>query len=121
MRRPAPGRCDMAGIRIVSISVASAAAIGLSGAIGLAPSATALSCSAPDANVAPPANAVVTAPGGKTLLPVRGQRPRGANDRAPLPRRGLLSPGTRQTAPLQQQAATPQRQAAVPPPAPPNP
>ncbi len=101
----------MSGIRIVSVTVASATAIGLIGAIGLAPPATALTCSAPEANVAPPPNAVVTAPGGKTLRPItRGPRPRGANASAPLPKLGplsrLLNPGTR-SAPLRQQAAVP--------------
>ncbi|MEK0906880.1 hypothetical protein OSI23_22860, partial [Mycobacterium ulcerans] len=105
--------------RLVSLSVASAAAFGFIGAVGLAPMASAVPCSGDAANAPPPANAVVTAPSSKTLGPMtRGLRPRGANERAPLPKLGplsrLLNPGARRSAPVQQQAA-------VPAPAPPNP
>ncbi|ORW80114.1 DUF4185 domain-containing protein [Mycobacterium riyadhense] len=95
--------------RIMSVSLASAAAIGLISAVGLAPPASAVPCSGDAANAPPPPNAVVTAPSSKTLGPIpRGPRPRGANDRAPLPRLGPLSrltnPGQRYSAPLQPQA-----------------
>ncbi|SON59612.1 hypothetical protein MSIMFI_01096 [Mycobacterium simulans] len=104
------GRCDMSAIpRIMSVSLASAAAIGLISAVGLAPRASAVPCSGDAANAPPPPNAVVTAPSSKTLGPIpRGPRPRGANERAPLPRLGPLSrlanPGQRYSAPLQPQA-----------------
>ncbi len=98
--------------RLVSLSVASAAAFGFIGAVGLAPMASAVPCSGDAANAPPPANAVVTAPSSKTLGPMtRGLRPRGANERAPLPKLGplsrLLNPGARRSAPVQQQAAVP--------------
>ncbi|KAA1249532.1 DUF4185 domain-containing protein [Mycobacterium simiae] len=112
--------------RVASLTVASAAAVGFISAVGLAPTAVAVPCSGDAANAPPPPNAVVTNPGGTTLGPIpRGPRPRGANERAPLPRLGplstLLRPGTRYSAPLQQQSATPGHQEAVTPPAPPNP
>ncbi len=98
--------------RILSLSTASATALGFIVAIGLAPPASAVPCSGDAANAPPPANAVVTSPGSKTLGPIpRGPRPRGANERAPLPQRGTIarprSPGPRYSAPIQQQAAVP--------------
>ncbi|MFV0493522.1 DUF4185 domain-containing protein [Mycobacterium sp.] len=114
--------------RIISASAASAAAFGLvvpmSLATGLAPQAHALTCDAPEANVAPPANAVVTTPGGKVLGPIRrGPRPRGANDRAPRPALGplqrLLQPSRQYSAPIQQQARVPGANPAPPAPVPP--
>ncbi|WP_310786461.1 DUF4185 domain-containing protein [Mycobacterium sp. Z3061] len=112
--------------RFVSVSLAATAAVGLILPIGLvpgaAPQAHALPCSAPEANVPPPANAVVTNPGGKVLGPMN-KRPRGANDRAPLPRLGPLQrtqqPGQRYSAPMQQQALVPGANPAPPVPAPP--
>jgi D-arabinan endo alpha-(1,5)-arabinofuranosidase len=113
MRRLPLERCDMsATLRSASLSVASAAAIGLIAAIGLAPPATATPCSAPEANVpprvAPPA---MPAPA-PVVQPPTGRRPSNANDHAPLPKLGPLissllrpnSPGTRYSAPLQPQA-----------------
>lgn len=116
-----PGRCDMSPIpRIVSVSLAWAAAIGLMVPIGLAPPAMAAPCSGDAANAPPPPSAIVTDPGATALGPVRpghgpiptGRKPRGANDRAPLPKLGplisaLLNPGARNAAPLQQQALVP--------------
>ncbi|BDB42695.1 hypothetical protein IWGMT90018_31410 [Mycobacterium kiyosense] len=108
--------------RFVSVSLAAAAAVGLILPIGLAPAANALPCSAPEANVPPPANAVVTNPGGKVLGPLN-KRPRGANDRAPLPRVGplqrMLQPGQRYSAPIQQQARVPGANPGPPAPTPP--
>jgi hypothetical protein len=97
----------------ISAALASAAAIGLVTSIGLAPVAAATPCSGDAANAPPPPGAIVTSPGATTLGPVggRGPRPRGANERAPLPQRGLISrllsptPGSRYSAPIQQQAA----------------
>lgn len=109
--------------RIVSVSLASAAALGLLIPISLAPPANAVPCSGDAANAPPPAGAIVTNPGGTTLRPLnRGPRPRGANDGAPLPRLGplqRLAPGQRYSAPLQQQAAIPGANPG--PPTPPNP
>ncbi|KCR49152.1 hypothetical protein X213_01814 [Mycobacterium tuberculosis BTB12-314] len=106
--------------RIVSVSLAWAAAIGLMVPIGLAPPAMAAPCSGDAANAPPPPSAIVTDPGATALGPVRpghgpiptGRKPRGANDRAPLPKLGplisaLLNPGARNAAPLQQQALVP--------------
>lgn len=112
--------------RFVSVSLAAAAVVGLILPIGIVtgvvPEAHALPCSAPEANVPPPANAVVTNPGGKVLGPMN-KRPRGANDRAPLPRLGplqrVLQPGQRYSAPLQQQALVPGANPAPPAPTPP--
>lgn len=98
--------------RIVSVSVVSAAAIGLV-QIDLAAPAIAATCNSPEANVDPPPAAPVVPP---TVTPQRprpqlpsGRRPRGTNERAPLPRLGplisaLLNPGSKYSAPLQHQA-----------------
>ncbi|MGH3553387.1 MAG: DUF4185 domain-containing protein, partial [Mycobacterium sp.] len=96
--------------RVVSVSVASAAAIGLIGAIGLAPPANALPCTAPEANVEPPAASPAMPSPGPVVRPPTGRRPRGANEKAPLPKLGplinaLLHPGSRYSTPAQQQAA----------------
>jgi hypothetical protein len=76
--------------RITSISVASAAALGLCVAIGVAPTATAEPCTGPAAaaqpDVAPTPTQPLPAAGG---LPT-GHRPPNANARAPLPKLGLL-------------------------------
>ena len=91
-------------LRIASTSVASAAAIGLCVAIGVAPLASAAPCTGAAAAAQPP-----TAPNaeetpllpGLNLRPL-GQRPDGANDQAALPQLGqLLSPRSAQ---VQQQA-----------------
>lgn len=106
--------------RIVSVSVASATAIGLIVPVGLAPSALAATCNDPVANTDPPPGA--GAPTVQTPTPVvrpPGRRPRGANAQAPLPKLGplisaLINPNTYR-APVRQQAAV------VPPaPNPPN-
>ncbi|MGH3968201.1 MAG: DUF4185 domain-containing protein [Mycobacterium sp.] len=98
--------------RIVSISVASATAIGLIVPVSLAPSANALTCNDPDANVDPPAAVsapTMQNPPGPMVRPPTGRRPRGANERAPLPKLGplistLMNPNTYR-APARQQAA----------------
>ena len=80
--------------RIASISVASAAAIGLCVAIGVAPPATADPCTGAAAAAQPPATAnggaetpsLPSTSGGRPI----GQRPTGTNERAPLPKLGLL-------------------------------
>lgn len=97
--------------RIVSVYVASAAALGLVIPVGLAPTASALPCSAPEANVEPPAAAPAMPPPSPVVHPPTGRRPRGANEKAPLPKLGplissLLRPGaSRYSAPVQQEAA----------------
>lgn len=100
--------------RFVSASVAAAVAIGLVVAGAPAPPASALPCSAPEANVDPPAS-LATQPPSVTPVsprpqPPTGRRPRGANERAPLPKLGpliaaLLKPSAQYAAPLQHQAA----------------
>ena len=98
--------------RIMSVFVASTAAVGLTVTIGLAPPASATPCSAPEANIDPPApQAAMPAPQ-PVVRPPTGRRPPNANDHAPLPKLGPLissllkpgSPGTRYSAPLEHQA-----------------
>ncbi|KAA8963881.1 DUF4185 domain-containing protein [Mycobacterium sp.] len=96
-------------LRIVWVWVTSAAACGLVVPISLAPPATAATCKDPAANVDPPPGSPVTSPS-PAVRPPSARRPRGANERAPLPRLGplissLLSPIAQSTAPVRQQAA----------------
>jgi Domain of unknown function (DUF4185) len=92
--------------RIVSVSVASGAVVGLVVSIGLAPPVFATPCTAPEANVpAPAALPEVPAPA-PVFTPPTGRRPRGANEHAPLPKLGplissFLKPLTRNPAQLQ--------------------
>ncbi|MGB8388168.1 DUF4185 domain-containing protein [Mycobacterium sp.] len=98
--------------RSVSLSVASAAAIGFVVMVGPAPSANATPCSAPEANVPPPATPPAMPAPQPVVQPPTGRRPPNTNDRAPLPKLGPLissllkpsSPGTRYAAPVQPQA-----------------
>ena len=95
-------------LRFASISVASAAAVGLCVAIGVAPPAAAEPCTGEAAAAQPdvaPARSLPTAGG----LPT-GHRPPNANARAPLPRLGqipsaILNALSPRTARVQQQAA----------------
>jgi hypothetical protein len=113
--------------RIVSVSVAWAAAIGLIAGIGIAPPAYATPCEAPDANIDPPASAAPVPAPAPVVRPPTGRRPSNTNDRAPLPKLGplissLLKPGTtRYSAPLQNQARVTPRAEGQPPPNPPQP
>ena len=106
-------------LRIASICVASAAAIALCVAIGVAPPATAEPCTG-DAAAAQPAVPQTTAPALPSTggLPT-GHRPAYANARAPLPKLGQISKAilnafTPQSARVQQQAGV------APAPTPPN-
>jgi hypothetical protein len=97
--------------RIASVSVASAAAIGLSIAIGVAPLASAEPCTGAAAAAQPPAapNAGETPSLGPNRPPV-GHRPRNTNESAPLPRMGqlpaaILNALSPRSARVQQQAA----------------
>jgi hypothetical protein len=76
--------------RISSISMASAAAIGLVVSIGVAPLAGAEPCIGAAAAIQPPASAntgeTPALPGG----PPRGHRPRGTSEGAPLPKLGQI-------------------------------
>ncbi|HVQ99329.1 MAG TPA: DUF4185 domain-containing protein, partial [Mycobacterium sp.] len=76
--------------RILSVSVASAAAVGLVIPISLAPPAMALPCNAPEANVPPPAQLPQMPAPAPVVQPPTGRRPRGTNDHAPLPKLGPL-------------------------------
>ncbi|MGB6761909.1 DUF4185 domain-containing protein [Mycobacterium sp.] len=92
--------------RIISISVATATAIGLIVPVGYAPPAAALPCSAPEANIPPPAGMPNMPTPAPVVAPPTGRRPRGTNDNAPLPKLGpliasLLKPLTRNPAQLQ--------------------
>jgi len=98
--------------RIASVSVASAAAIGLSVAIGVAPPATAEPCTGAAAAATPPAapnaGATPSLPG-LNRLPL-GHKPPNANEHAPLPSLGrlplaILNALTPHSGRLQQQAA----------------
>src|ERR1700682_2497437 len=116
MRRPAPGRCDMSPRpRIASVSAASAAVIGLSVAIGVAPPATAEPCTGAAAAATPPAGPTLPSSGG---LPI-GHRPPNANARAPLPKLGLL-PAAILNAFVPHSARVQQQAAVVPAPTPPG-
>jgi hypothetical protein len=75
--------------RIIAVSVASATVIGLIVPIGDAPPAMAAACSAPEANVPPPAG-MPNIPSPGPVAPPTGRRPRGTNDNAPLPKLGPL-------------------------------
>jgi hypothetical protein len=93
--------------RIASVSVASAVAIGVIVPAGVAPPATAAPC----AQTAPAAGASGVAPTMPVPRPVEhlpiGRKPLGADDRAPLPRLGLLphEPILGNSAPLEDQGA----------------
>src|SRR5271168_2600243 len=93
--------------RIASVSAASAAVVGLIVPVDVAPPATAAPC----AQTVPAAGASGAAPNIPVPRPVEhlpiGRKPIDADDRAPLPRLGLLphEPGSGNSAPLQDQGA----------------
>ncbi|MFL6084048.1 MAG: DUF4185 domain-containing protein [Mycobacterium sp.] len=98
-------------LRIASMSMASAAAIGLCVAIGVAPPAIAEPCQGAAAAAQPPSAPAETPdlPSSSDRRPI-GQRPSNSNERAPLPRLGrlpsrILSSLSPRSAPVQQQAA----------------
>jgi hypothetical protein len=101
--------------RIASVSAASAAVIGLSVAIGVAPPATAEPCTGAAAAAQPPAGPTLPSSGG---LPI-GHRPPNANARAPLPKLGLL-PAAILNAFVPHSARVQQQAAVVPAPTPPG-
>ena len=107
-------------LRIASISVASAAAIGLCVATGVAPPASAEPCTGAAAAIQPPTAPAETPdlPSSSDRRPI-GQRPSDANDNAPLPRLGQLP--SRVLGSLSPRGARVQQQAEVIPPAPPAP
>lgn len=77
-------------LRSVSLSMASAAAVGLVYVVGPAPSANATPCGAPEANVEPPAAPPAMPAPQPVVQPPTGRRPSHTNDQAPLPRLGPL-------------------------------
>src|SRR6476659_6632947 len=98
-------------LRIASISMASAAAIGLCVAVGVAPPAIAEPCQGAAAAAQPPSAPAETPdlPSSSDRRPI-GQRPRNANEGAPLPRLGripsrILSSLSPRSAQVEQQAA----------------
>ncbi|OBH09483.1 DUF4185 domain-containing protein [Mycobacterium sp. E1747] len=98
-------------LRSVSLSMASAAAVGLVFVVGPAPSAFATPCGAPEANVEPPVAPPAMPAPQPVVQPPTGRRPTHTNDQAPLPRLGplisqFLKPTTpgRQVAPMRPQA-----------------
>ena len=108
--------------RIVSMSVASATALGLVLPIGIAPPVSATPCNAPEANAPPPAALPDMPAPAPVVAPPTGRRPRGTNENAPLPKLGpliqsfgsLLKPLTQAQKQAQLQAAV------VPSPTPPG-
>src|SRR6478735_6962096 len=106
-------------LRIATVSVASATAIGLCGATGIAPPASAEPCTGPAAAAQPQAPAAPAAPLPTTGGPPVGHRPTYANARAALPRIGQIPRALLNVLTPQGQV---QKQAGVaPPPAPPAP
>ena len=106
-------------LRIATASVASATAIGLCGATGVAPPASAEPCTGPAAAAQPQAPAAPAAPLPTTGGPPVGHRPTYANTRAALPRIGQIPRALLNVLTPQGQV---QKQAGVaPPPAPPAP
>ena len=97
-------------LRSVSLSMASAAAVGLVYVVGPAPSANATPCGAPEANVEPPAAQPAMPAPQPVVQPPTGRRPSHTNDQAPLPKLGplissFLKPAIpRQVAPMRPQA-----------------
>ncbi|CQD02776.1 DUF4185 domain-containing protein [Mycobacterium europaeum] len=97
-------------LRSVSLSMASAAAVGLVYVVGPAPSANATPCGAPEANVEPPAAPPAMPAPQPVVQPPTGRRPSHTNDQAPLPKLGplissFLKPAIpRQVAPMRPQA-----------------
>jgi hypothetical protein len=106
--------------RIASVSVASAAAVGLIVAAVVAPPAAADPCTGAAADAQPMANQAFRIPSPSAIAPFNrpiGHKPVGANDAAPLPKLGLLPAILKALTP---QSAQVRQQAAVVP-APPNP
>jgi hypothetical protein len=98
--------------RIASVSVASAAAVGLIVAGVVAPPAAAEPCTGAAADAQPTANQAFRIPSPSAIAPFNrplGHMPAGANDAAPLPKLGLLpallKALTPRSAQVQQQAA----------------
>jgi hypothetical protein len=107
-------------LRIASISMASAIAIGLCVAIGVAPPAAAEPCQGGAAAAQPPATQAETPdlPSSSNRRPT-GQRPSGANESAPLPKLGPITSAVVNA--LRPRSAQVQQQAAVAPsPTPPD-
>src|ERR1700727_471216 len=98
--------------RIASVSVASAAAVGLIVASVVAPPAAADPCTGAAADAQPLPNQAFRIPSPSNISPFNrpiGHMPAGANNAAPLPKLGLLpailQALTPRSAPVQQQAA----------------
>ncbi|OBG90444.1 hypothetical protein A5697_12415 [Mycobacterium sp. E3251] len=109
-------------LRSVSLSMASAAAVGLVYVVGPAPTANATPCGAPEANVEPPAAQPAVPAPQPVVQPPTGRRPTHTNDQAPLPRLGpLISSFLKPTAPRQAAPMRPQAEVLPPGPNPPVP
>jgi D-arabinan endo alpha-(1,5)-arabinofuranosidase len=102
--------------------MASVTAIGFFVVTGPAPSASATPCTAPEANIDPPAAPPDMPAPQPVVVPPTGRRPSHANDRAPLPKLGpLISSFIRPGAGGQRYSAPIHPQAGVVPPPGPNP
>jgi hypothetical protein len=88
--------------RIVSAAMVPTVVLGMVLATEFAPPAMAVTCNAPEANIDPPPGSPSTGAGQRPI----GQRPRGTNDSAPLPKLGpLIAALINPTGTIQQQAA----------------
>ena len=107
--------------RIASVSVASAVAVGLVVAVGVAQPAAAEPCTGAAAAAQPPAapNAAATPALPGLNGPPIGHKPRGANDRAPLPNLGRLSRSILNAFTPPKSARVQQQAGVAPPPVPP--
>src|SRR4051812_26258678 len=106
-------------LRIATASVASATAIGLCGATGVAPPALAEPCTGPAAAAQPQVPEAPPAPLPTTGGPPVGHRPTYANTRAALPRIGQIPRAPLNV--LTQQGRVQKQAGVAPPPAPPAP
>src|SRR5262245_28053920 len=107
-------------LRIASISMASAAAVGLCVSIGVAPAAIAEPCTGAAAAAQPPTEPAATPdlPSTSDRRPI-GQRPRNAHEGAPLPKLGPITSAVLNA--ISPRSAQVHQQAAVEPsPTPPN-
>jgi Domain of unknown function (DUF4185) len=105
--------------RILSLAVVSVSAVAFMVAMGPAPVANATPCSAPEANIDPPAAPPAMPAPQPVVQPPTGRRPTHTNDQAPLPKLGpLISSLMRPTTPGQRYSAPMYPQAEVLPPGP---
>ncbi|WP_313861356.1 DUF4185 domain-containing protein [Mycobacterium sp.] len=104
--------------RIASVSMASAAVIGLIVSLGVTPTASADPCEGAAAQAQPLPNQAFEIPSPSRIAPLNrpiGHKPSGANDQAALPKLGLLPSILKALTPPPQPAQVHQQAAVVPP------